>query len=83
MYRVTISIKEKKTLSVAGVLMASKGALAILYASIARGSGAKGDFSLDVTSNDSLRTSFKMSRWYTDSLLIPEARRSRGVPPSF
>lgn len=78
----TLSIKEKKTLIVTGVLMASEGALAILYASIARGSGAKGDFSLDMTSNDSLRTSFKMSRWYTSSLLIPEARRSR-VPPSF
>lgn len=46
-------------------------------------SEAKGDSSLDVTSNDSLRTSFKMSRWYTGSLLIPEARRSRGVPSSF
>lgn len=47
-------------------------------------SEAKGDFSLDVTLNDSLgNVALKMSRWYTGSLLIPEARRSRGVSPSF
>jgi len=74
--------KRKKTRR-EGVNGVGRRALTILYASIARGSEAKRDFLLDMTSNDSLRTSFKMSRWYTGSLLIPEARRSREVPPSF
>lgn len=68
-----------------GVNSVRRGTFTILHAPISRrGSEAKGDFSLDMTLSDSLRTSsFKMSRWYTGSLLIPEARRSREVPPSF
>jgi len=61
--------------------MASEGALTILYASIARGSEAKRDFSLDMTSNDSLRTSFKISRWYTWQLADTRgAALSRSAP---
>lgn len=66
--------------------MALEGVLATLYASLLpRRSEAKGDFTLDMTLSDSLRTSLKIASRFgiLAACLIPEAWRTRGVPPVF